>query len=720
MPARASRTPGATENTPAAPHYRAFISYSHTDATWARWLRRRLENYRVPARFHGLAAPIGAVGARIAPVFRDRDELPTASDLGETIRGALRESATLVVICSPTAARSHWVREEILAFKRLHGEERVFALIVGGDPLAEGTAEDCFSPALRFALGADGQLSTSPAEPIAADARSRGDGKADAFLRLIAGLLGVGFDDLRQRDRHRRHWRMTLITAGITLGLAVLLGLVVLTRQARNEAEQARRDAQRWQEQAERSLGFMIVDLRKHRDTPREISALENVGERAMMYVTSLKARHLDDTTLGVRVKALTVLGVARVRQLRYEEARQALVEAFDLATAITSRHPQDENALFDRSQVEYYLGELCYHRGLYQAATGWFTRYRDSSTGLVALDPQRSDWQEELAYGYHNIAAIEEKRGQLDAARRGFLAELELLSRVLPKRPHDLKLRFRAIDATSWLGTIAERSGDLHTAKARFAEQVAQVRAIADSDSSADAWREKLGKAYGLHAGLLAITGDLPAALDCRQRARDLYGALVAVDPRNRACQIRVEYHRLAEAQLRRAQGDLAAAARLIEDTRRKLEAHWKAEPSEAMLADRLVTARRLHAELLEATGQPNAREVVASAIELGETKVQPAEARDEIVGQTALALLFASRLAAQSGEPAIASQHLRRALELVEARSVHSHNWQILDPAARAYALAGNRAGQRAVRDRLDKMGYQPLDPWPWPKPN
>ena len=106
---------------------------------------------------------------------------------------------------------------------------------------------------------------------------------------------------------------MTLITAGITLGLAVLLGLVVLTRQARNEAEQARRDAQRWQEQAERSLGFMIVDLRKHRDTPREISALENVGERAMMYVTSLKARHLDDTTLGVRVKALTVLVAALV-----------------------------------------------------------------------------------------------------------------------------------------------------------------------------------------------------------------------------------------------------------------------------------------------------------------------------------------------------------------------------------------------------------------------
>ena len=33
--------------------FRAFLSYSHADAAWARWLLRRLETYRVPSRLVG-------------------------------------------------------------------------------------------------------------------------------------------------------------------------------------------------------------------------------------------------------------------------------------------------------------------------------------------------------------------------------------------------------------------------------------------------------------------------------------------------------------------------------------------------------------------------------------------------------------------------------------------------------------------------------------------
>ena len=72
------------------------------------------------------------VGPRIAPVFRDRDELPTTNDLGEAVRAALRDSATLVVICSPAAARSPWVREEIIARPKLHG--RVRLVFISLDP----------------------------------------------------------------------------------------------------------------------------------------------------------------------------------------------------------------------------------------------------------------------------------------------------------------------------------------------------------------------------------------------------------------------------------------------------------------------------------------------------------------------------------------------------------------------------------------------------------
>ena len=71
---------------------------------------------------------------RFTPVFRDREELATATDLGATLIAALEQSACQVVICSPKAAKSRWVNEEILAFKRLGRAHRIFALIVAGEP----------------------------------------------------------------------------------------------------------------------------------------------------------------------------------------------------------------------------------------------------------------------------------------------------------------------------------------------------------------------------------------------------------------------------------------------------------------------------------------------------------------------------------------------------------------------------------------------------------
>ncbi len=197
--------------------YWAFISYSHQDNrrehnAWADWLHEAIENFSVPAELVGKANRHGeTLPERLFPSFQDEKELQTSADLGESIRDALRQSRYLVVICSPAAARSIYVNEEILEFKRLHREQRILAIIVDGEP------SECFPPALRHPLGADGNLDLSRrAEPIAADARDAG-GRQIAVndkahhaalerekLRVLAGLLGVGFDDLVQRDRERQ------------------------------------------------------------------------------------------------------------------------------------------------------------------------------------------------------------------------------------------------------------------------------------------------------------------------------------------------------------------------------------------------------------------------------------------------------------------------------------------------------------------------------------
>ena len=112
--------------------YWAFISYSHKDTAIADWLHKKLETYRVPRSLVGTPTRDGTAPERLIPIFRDREELPTSSQLGDNLQRSLQQSRYLVVICSPASAQSRWVEEEIRSFKNWHGRDRIIALIGSG------------------------------------------------------------------------------------------------------------------------------------------------------------------------------------------------------------------------------------------------------------------------------------------------------------------------------------------------------------------------------------------------------------------------------------------------------------------------------------------------------------------------------------------------------------------------------------------------------------
>ena len=119
--------PGKQDMGDRASRYRVFLSYAHVDRHWARRVSRLLETWKVPRRLVGTESAFGPVPRTLGPVFRDRDELSASAELGATINRALQESAAMVVICSPAAARSRWVNEEIRTFKALgRGDRRQY------------------------------------------------------------------------------------------------------------------------------------------------------------------------------------------------------------------------------------------------------------------------------------------------------------------------------------------------------------------------------------------------------------------------------------------------------------------------------------------------------------------------------------------------------------------------------------------------------------------
>ena len=224
--------------------YKAFITYAHRDEERARWLRKKLEGFRVPKHLIGKNSPFGPVPSRLYPIFRDRDELAGAAQLGPLIEQALTDSSHLIVLCSPEAVKSRWVNEEIRMFKSMGKADRVLCLIVDGEPMAADVKNDpgkeCLPLAARRRINQQGEITEQIHEPGAADLREDADGEKDALLKIIAGLLGVGLDELKQRDLLARQRRLAWIaSASATLALSAI-GLSIYAFYQQQQAALAR------------------------------------------------------------------------------------------------------------------------------------------------------------------------------------------------------------------------------------------------------------------------------------------------------------------------------------------------------------------------------------------------------------------------------------------------------------------------------------------------
>lgn len=198
--------------------YKAFISYSQRDKHHAKRLHRTLEAYRVPT---GIEVSLGAM-RKLGRFFRDDEEMSASSDLGSALRGAIDDSECLIVICSPRAAQSRWVNEEVAYFKCSGRANRVFAVIVDGTPNAGDPLQECFPPAFRFSITSEGTLTEESQEALGLELRK--EPYTRLLTRLVAGLLRVSFDDLWRREQRRRRARLVQVAAA-----SVALFLVVLT-----------------------------------------------------------------------------------------------------------------------------------------------------------------------------------------------------------------------------------------------------------------------------------------------------------------------------------------------------------------------------------------------------------------------------------------------------------------------------------------------------------
>ena len=510
--------------------YKAFISYSHADEAWGGWMQRALEQFRAPRT---LAATLEQQGksARLAPVFRDREDLPVAGDLNAAIKAALADSEFQIVLCSPNAAQSKWVNEEIKLFHRLHGPGRVFALIIAGEPFASRIAgreaEECFPPALRVALDENGELTDRPAEPLAADAREQGDGKRYAMLKVAAGMIGVGLDDLVRRDAQRRARQAWTITGASLAGMAATAALAFYAVAKGDEATRMRGEA-------ENLIEFMLTDLKDRLEPVGRLDVLEAVVERAMNYYADQDLKSLDDDALARRAKAMMQLGTIDFRRNNLNEAQKAYESAEAATAELLRRSPNNPDRIFDHAQNVFYVGEAAIRRYDRKKQEEQNNEYLRLAERLIELDGDNPRSQLELAYATNNLGNVRFEAGLYKEAFPFYEKSIAARGRLLAADPDDDNLRRAYAYAISWHARTLLHLGEHRAAIGKIREQLDAYGRLASVDSEDYSALDAVVTAQRRLAIAYLLGGDIAAASKANGLAEATAIALIERDTRN------------------------------------------------------------------------------------------------------------------------------------------------------------------------------------------
>ncbi len=506
--------------------YRAFISYSWSDAKWGNWLHHRLETYRTPAALVGKNGALGKVPARLNPIFKDREEEAAGASIGDAVEKALLASEFLIVVCSPNSAQSRWVDREIAFFKAHRDPDKVLALIVDGEP---GSADaECFPIALTHGVNSDLTIGDSLADaPLAADARITGDGKRRAILKLAAAMLGVGLGELVNRDERRRTTR-TRIVVSASLALAtVMSGLAWVAVQARMEAEFQRNEA-------DGLVEFMLTDLRDRLEPVGRLDALDVVGKRALDYYAKQKLGDLDKDSLGRRARALLLVGEVSNIRGDSDDALRAFRQAAATTQEQLARDPDNQQRLFDHAQSVFWVGYIAYNRGELKAAEAQYREYKRLADRLIALDPENPKWQMEGSYAETNLGVMYIEQGRYAEAEQAFARGLKRIETVARAEPYDAGRQVEIGTNINWLGMANKGLGKEQQALTLHQREIAVYEEVLRRDGADAMAKNRLSIALQFAGDQQLQLGQLDEAIQSYGRAIALNAEMRRLEPAN------------------------------------------------------------------------------------------------------------------------------------------------------------------------------------------
>jgi tetratricopeptide (TPR) repeat protein len=668
--------------------FKAFLSYSHTDSNWAKWLHTRLENFEVGKELGG--SKNGSEAKPLYPVFRDRYEFLAGQTLTSQTIQALDASGALIVACSKAAAQSHYVNEEVRLFKSRHPDRPVIPIVI--DQAPGRMASQCFPPALSFVVSTDGTVTDTPEHLIAADVRTGADGPELALAKVIAHLLGINVDDVYQRlARQQRRRKRVQIAAGLfllaafaTTGLAVwanvqkgrtLQEIEAIVKQYTpigetvSERKQALTDAIRIMVEGKDPRYPVALTLLREGHPKKAIPILQSVADD-----TAARANQARGEAAAAYRHLGAIAGLSDPKTAR-DDYRKALefspadqealywngyfaLLAGDLRTAQTSFERLGDLALQDGSKRDLYraqlrLGEVLLARGEAAKALSLEKSALAIAETLTNAQPQDPELQRDLSVAQEKLGDLLKVQGDVSGALARYRTSEAIQQRLAKDAPYDHGRQADLSIAYDKIGEAYQLLGEFESALDSFMASLKIGEELVRADPHAAGWQRYVSVSHERIGDALQGMGDIPNALDHFSTSMSLRTLLVEVDPDNFEWlrDLSIAYEKTGEAL--RVKGDPGAAlAELLKSL--SIRKHLSSiDPDNAIWQrDLSVSLNKIGDELKAQAKFSEAREHYSSAFQIREKLARTSS--ENASAQVDLAISYArlAQLSLSSGD--------------------------------------------------------------------
>ena len=553
--------------------YRAFLSYSHKNTRAAKKLHKGLEGFRIDKDLRGRETSAGVIPKTLRPIFRDREDFSAGHSLTGQTLAALEASPFMILVCSPAAAQSPYVNEEVRLFKAMGRGDNIIPVIVDGEP---GDPErECFPPALRFELNADGSISDRPLEVLAADVREQGDGFALALAKSASRLMGLSTDEVYKRaERARRRSariRNSVMGALLLLTVAAMGSaayayhllttneeVLIATLKTASEmvdtvVEQSKRSGipksftLKMLQQAEglfdhmarlgrqtsemkRQKAWMLIQFGRNYEALGDTAKQREYAARAEKLMRSLDnsggggllERHVLFASLSEAGDAALARGERRLALKKYSEGLKIMKE-------LASAYPDRTDIQRELSVSHEKIGNVLLAAGKRAEA---LVSYRASLVireRLALSDPGNAGWQRDLSVSHNKIGNVLLKAGKRAEALVSYRASHAIFERLALSDPGN----------AGWqrdLSVSHERIGDVLRKAGKRAEALVSYRArhviaerLALSDAGNAGWQRDLSVSHEKIGDVLLEAGKRAEAL-VSYRARHVIAERLAL----------------------------------------------------------------------------------------------------------------------------------------------------------------------------------------------